>query len=405
MRVHPFQALRPPADMAAELASVPYDTVTTDEALALAVGKPRSYLHVVCPEIDLPASADPHSDAPHRKAAENFAAFQKQGWLVREDRPSFYVYRLRMGEHVQRGIMACVHIEDYEKDVIRKHEKTRPDKEDDRKQHIHTTNANTEPLILAYRDRPEVDALVAEAEKGRPVLDFTAVDGVVHTVWRMADSGKVAKAFQAVPAAYIADGHHRAAASTRVGAERRAANPKHTGDEEYNWFMVTLFPRSQLLVMAYNRCAKDLNGKTPEQFLAALKGKFRIAAKAGPKPKKARQVSTYLAGKWYGLSWDPVPGADPVADLDVSYLQDNLLGPVLGIADPRKDKRIEFVGGIRGTEELVKRVDSGKVAVAFSMFPVTVEQVMSVCDSGQLMPPKSTWFEPKLRSGVLIHTL
>ncbi|MDI6774967.1 MAG: DUF1015 family protein [Verrucomicrobiota bacterium] len=405
MRVHPFQALRPPAEIAAELACVPYDTVTTDEARALAEGKPQSYLRVVRPEIDLPAGADPHSDASHRKAAENFAAFRKQGWLLREDKPNFYLCRLKMGRRVRRGIMACVHIEDYEQNVIRKHEKTRPDKEDDRKQHILATNANTEPLILAYRDRAETDALAAEAEKGAPMLDFAAADGVVHTVWRMPDSARVEKAFQSVPTAYIADGHHRAAASARVGAERRAANPKHTGDEEYNRFMVTLFPQSQLLVMPYNRCVEGLNGKTPEQFLAALKGKFKVSAQAEPAPKKPRRVSMYLAGKWRGLSWSPVPGADPVADLDVSYLQDNLLKPALGIADPRRDKRIEFVGGIRGPAELAKRVDSGRAAVAFSMFPVTVEQVMNVCDSGRLMPPKSTWFEPKPRSGLLIHTL
>jgi len=386
------------------VASVPYDTVDTDEARALAAGNPRSFLRIGRPEIDRPAGTDIHSDAVYAKAAANFQEFQKVGYLVREDQPHVYVYRLQMGKHIQRGIVGCCHIEDYEKNIIRKHEKTRADKEDDRTRHVKTLNANSGPIFLTYRDVPALDKIVAETEKGRPLFDFDAADGIHHTIWRIASSDPVVEAFARVPVCYIADGHHRAAAAVRAGTEKMASNPRHTGNEEYNWFLAVLFPAGQLQILPYNRCVNDLNGLSREAFLGAVKKVFTLTDNASPTPSGTRHCSMYVAGKWYGLSWT-VSGNDPVASLDVSFVQDRLLSPILGIQDPRTDKRIEFIGGIRGTGELVKRVDSGKAAVAFSMYPVTVDQVMAIADAGRIMPPKSTWFEPKLRSGLLVHTL
>jgi uncharacterized protein (DUF1015 family) len=383
---------------------VPYDTVDTEEARALAAGNAKSFLRIGRPEIDLPKGTDIHSDAVYAKAAANFQEFQKQGYLVREDRPYLYVYRLQMGKHVQRGVVCCCHIEDYEKNVIRKHEKTRADKEDDRTRHVKTLNANSGPIFLTYRDVAALDRIVAETEQGKSFFDFTASDGIRHTIWRIPSSDAVVKAFAEVPVCYIADGHHRAAAAARAGMEKRAANTAHTGQEEYNWFLAVLFPAGQLQILPYNRCVGDLNGLSSEAFLAQVRRLFSVADKATPTPKGARHCSMYLAGRWYDLSWG-VCENDPVAALDVSFLQDRLLSPVLGIRDPRTDKRIEFIGGIRGAGELTKRVDSGRAAVAFSLYPVTVAQVMAIADAGRIMPPKSTWFEPKLRSGLLVHTL
>lgn len=405
MRIKAFEALRPKADMVSKVAAPPYDVVDTEEARALAHGNPHSFLRVSRSEIDFPSGTDPYTPAIYDKAAETFASFQRDGVLVREAKPALYLYRQRMGTHVQRGVVGCCNIEDYESDLIRKHEKTRQDKEDDRVRHVQALKANSGPVFLMYRDQPAIDNLVAARERDAPLYDFIAPDGVAHTVWRFESPEPVAKAFDAVPLLYIADGHHRAAAAARAGSAYRQANPKHTGREEYNWFLAVMFPASQLQILSYNRLVRDLNGLTLRTFLDSVKGSFRIRAGAAPKPASVRHASMFLDGAWHGLEWDLPKGMDPVRSLDVSYLQENLLDPVLGIRDPRTDKRISFVGGGRGTDELEKRVRAGEAAVAFSMYPVTPDQVMAIADAGQIMPPKSTWFEPKLRSGLLVHTL
>jgi uncharacterized protein (DUF1015 family) len=309
-----------------------------------------------------------------------------------------------MGEHVQTGIALTCHIEDYENDLIKKHEKTRRDKEDDRTRITHELSANPEPVFLTYRDTDEINTLVSAALKQAPLFDFTAPDGIQHTVWRVAGGADFERAFAKVPFAYVADGHHRSASAARVGRERREANPAHTGAEDYNWFLATIFPASQLQVLPYNRVVLDLNGLSPGAFLEKVRARFKVTENAPDKPAAPASVSMCLGGKWLGLSWETDPSADPVSQLDVSVLQEKLLAPVLGIDDPRTSKRIDFVGGIRGTGELVKRVNSGEAAVAFSMYPVTVDQLMAIADAGQIMPPKSTWFEPKLRSGLFVHT-
>ncbi|MCL2104800.1 MAG: DUF1015 family protein [Kiritimatiellaeota bacterium] len=405
MQIKPFAALRPTPEQAAALASVPYDVVDTAEARALADGNPDSFLHISRPEIDLPDSVDIHDDRVYAQGAKAFADFQSRGVLLREKAERFYVYRQIMGAHCQTGVVACCSIADYADDIIRKHEKTRKDKEDDRTRHCLELNANSGPVFLTYRDMATLDALVAKVQEGVPLYDFTAVDDIRHTVWRVdGDGGEWVEAFRQVPLAYVADGHHRAAAAFRAGQQRRAENPAHTGTEAYNWFLAVLFPESQLRILPYNRCVADLNGLSADAFLNHVKTIFTVEPVAGADPAGPREVRMYLAGKWHRLAWD-VFEADPVGRLDVSVLQDRLLAPVLGIDDPRTNTRISFVGGIRGTGELTKRVDSGRDAVAFSMYPVTVAQMMDIADAGQIMPPKSTWFEPKLRSGLLVHTL
>lgn len=405
MRIKAFEALRPNPDLVSKVAAPPYDVVDTEEARALAEGNPWSFLRISRSEIEFPSGADAYAPAVYAKAGETLAAFQRDGVLVREGRPSLYLYRQRMGTHVQRGVVGCCHIEDYERDLIRKHERTRQDKEDDRVRHVQALRANSGPVFLMYRDQAAVDRLVAEREKSVPLYDFVASDGVAHTVWRFDATDALSRAFESVPLLYIADGHHRAAAAARAGAEYRRANPNHTGHEEYNWFLAVMFPASQLQILAYNRLVRDLNGLAPASFLEAVRRSFRVTAGAGPKPGSVRHACMYLEGQWHGLEWDLPANADPVGSLDVSYLQERLLDPILGIHDPRTDKRISFVGGGRGTGELEKRVRSGDAAVAFSMYPVTPDQVMAIADAGQIMPPKSTWFEPKLRSGLLVHTL
>jgi uncharacterized protein (DUF1015 family) len=404
VRIKAFQALRPPEKIAHRVAAVPYDTVNTEEARALAAGNPQSLLHISRSEIDLPPGTDPYSNAVYERSLSNFMEFQKKRFLVRERKPHLYIYRQVMGQHAQRGIVVCCNIEDYEKNVILKHEKTRRDKEDDRAWHIGTLRANTGPVFLTYRDNPEVDTIVASVEQGKPLYDFTAPDGIKHTVWRIPSDEELVQMFRRIPVCYIADGHHRAAASVRVGNEQKAANKNHSGAEEYNWFLAVLFPATQLQILPYNRVVRDLNGLTPDSFMAAVKARFKVLENAESAPASPRHVSMYLGGKWYGINWDEPESRDVVSKLDVSVLQTNLLDVILGIKDPRTDKRIEFVGGIRGVGELVKLVDSGKAAVAFSMYPVSVEKVMAIADAGMIMPPKSTWFEPKLRSGLLIHT-
>jgi uncharacterized protein (DUF1015 family) len=404
MRIDPYKAWRPAPGRAAEVASVPYDTVDADEARQLAAGKPWSFLHVSRAEIDLAPGIDPHAPEVYRKAAENLDRFRASGVLRMEPSPSLHVYRQTMGRHTQRGIVACCHVGDYETNVIKRHENTLEAKEIDRTLLQKALQVNSGPVFLTYRDRAEIDAIVAEAERAEPLFDFQAENGVGHAGWRIADPAALVRAFAAAPSAYIADGHHRAAASVRMARDCRAANPKHTGQERYNWFLGVLFPASQLQVLPYNRIVADLNGLSVEAFLRAVRERFRVSTSAPVAPGGSRRVSLYVGGAWYGLSWDADPAGDAVSELDVSVLQDRLLGPVLGIDDPRRNPRIRFVGGIRGTDVLGRAVDA-QGGAAFSMAPVTVEQIMAVADTGRIMPPKSTWFEPKLRSGLFLHDL
>ena len=403
MRIRAFQGLVPAPAHAPEVACVPYDVVDAAEAAVLAAGKPRSLLHVDRAEIDLPAGTNPYADAVYARAKENFQELQRDGALVRESGPCLYLYQQQMGAHRQRGLVAVCHVEDYDAEIIKKHEKTRRDKEDDRTRLVDTLSANTGPIFLTYRDTAALNALVARKVAEAPQQDFTAPDGIRHTVWRIAGGAEWVQAFGEVPVSYIADGHHRAASAARVARLRRERNPKHTGAEDYNWFLSVLFPASELKILPYNRIVLDLHRLPPADFLAKVEATFGLEEDAAPSPTAVGRVSMYLGKKWYGLRCPADPKADPVARLDVSVLQDKLLAPVLGIEDVRTSKRIDFVGGIRGTAELVKRVDA-RGGVAFSMFPVTIGQLMDIADAGQIMPPKSTWFEPKLRSGLFIHT-
>jgi uncharacterized protein (DUF1015 family) len=403
MRIRAFRGLVPVAQHAAEVACVPYDVVDAAEAATLAAGRPRSLLHVDRAEIDLPPSTDPYSDAVYAKARENFLRLQREGALVREAGPCLYVYQQQMGAHRQRGLVAVCHVEDYDAGLIKKHEKTRRDKEDDRTRLIDTLGANTGPVFLTYRDEPVMTALVEAKVKEPPLHDFTAPDGIRHTAWRIAGGAEWVQAFARVPQLYIADGHHRAASAARVARLRRERNPHHTGAEDYNWFLCVIFPASELKILPYNRVVPDLHGLVPAAFLEKVRAAFGLEENAPPAPAGTGRVSMYLGGRWHGLRCPADPRADPVGRLDVSVLQNQLLAPLLGVDDPRTSKRIEFVGGIRGTNELVKRVNA-RGGAAFSLFPVTVAQLMDIADTGQIMPPKSTWFEPKLRSGLFIHT-
>jgi uncharacterized protein (DUF1015 family) len=403
MRIRAFQGLVPTPPQAPEVACVPYDVVDTAEAAALAAGKPHSLLHVDRAEIDLPPKTDPHGDAVYAAARNSFLKLQREGVLVRETGPCLYLYQQQMGPHTQRGLVAVCHVDDYDAELIKKHEKTRKDKEDDRTRLIDTLGANTGPIFLTYRDEPAISALVNARVKEKPQHDFTAPDGIRHTVWRILGGADFIAAFGRVPVSYIADGHHRAASAARVARLRRERNPGHTGAEDYNWFLCVLFPAGELKILPYNRHIFNLNGHTPAAFLEKVKAVFGLEENAAPAPAAGGWVSMYLGGKWYGLRCPPDAGADPVARLDVSVLQDKLLAPLLGVDDPRTSKRLDFVGGVRGTDDLVKRVDA-QGGVAFSLYPVTVAQLMDIADAGQIMPPKSTWFEPKLRSGLFIHT-
>lgn len=405
--IRPFRALRPRADRAQLVASVPYDVVNTDEARALANGNPLSFLHVSRPEIDLPPGTDLYSDAVYRKAVENFEKLIADCPLEKEPEPSLYLYRLIMGDHEQIGIVACCSIDEYDNSTIRKHERTRRDKEDDRTRHMLMLRAQTGPVFLTYRARTEIDEQVNAAIGAGALYDLTAADGVRHTIWRVDDTDALVKSFESVPLLYIADGHHRAASASRARAELKQQSFAHTGQEDYNYFLTVIFPDSQMQILAYNRTVRDLNGLSQEQFLDDIRSQFTITENANPEPPKRGHWSMYLDGKWYGLQLSPettLP-TGAVATLDVSVLQDRLLDPILGIKDVRTDKRIDFIGGLRGTKELERLVDQGKAAVAFSLFPTTVDELLMVSDANQIMPPKSTWFEPKLRDGLLIHTI
>ena len=399
MKIAPFPALRPPPEFAARVAAVPYDTVDEAEARALTAGNPFSFLRVEKSEIEAPAGAA--EAAAHERAAANLAWLQAQGALRREAAAALYVYRQQSGAHVQSGLTACCAVADYEQGVIRKHEQTREDKERDRTGHIRRLNAHTGPVLLAYRGQPTIDRLAAEAAAGAPLLDFTADDGVRHTVWRCPDPAPFVAAFAAVPAAYIADGHHRAAAAANLARERRA---RGGGAGEAEWFLGVLFPTAQLRVLPIHRCVRDLNGLKPAAFLERVRRVFAVAPAARPEPPGRGHASLYLAGAWYDLSWAEPSAADPVARLDVSVLQDRLLAPLLGIRDPRRDPRLEFVGGSRGVAALAARVDSDQAAAALALAPITVEEIMAIADRGGILPPKSTWFDPKLRSGLFVHT-
>jgi uncharacterized protein (DUF1015 family) len=404
MRIRAFQGLIPRADLAAELASPPYDVLDTAEAREIIAAQPHSFLRVVRSEATMPEGVDPYGQDVYEQARRNFDQLQKDGELVREDVPQIYLYRQIMDGHAQMGITAVCHADDYAAGLIKKHEKTRPEKEDDRVRLNTTLSAHIEPVFLAFESNAQIDALMKAAAETAPLFDFTAPDGVQHTLWRMPDAGAVTEAFAAVPHSYIADGHHRSAGAARVGLAKREANPHHTGDENYNWFPAVMFPQDQLKILAYNRLVTDLNGLHPEEFLVRVGHACRLSPSAPPVPARPGQVSMYLGGHWLGLEFDVPADADPVSRLDVSLLQDGILAPILGIDDPRTSKRIEFVGGIRGTDYLRAQVDAKRAAVAFSLHPVTMRQLMDIADAGQIMPPKSTWFEPKLRSGLFVHT-
>ena len=405
--IRPFRALRPQPERAQEVASVPYDVVNTDEARSLAEGRPLSFLHVSRPEIDLPPDTDIHSDVVYRKAVENFEKLIATAPLEQENEPSLYLYRLIMGDHVQIGVVACASIDEYDNSTIRKHERTRRDKEDDRTRHMLMLRAQTGPVFLTYRARPEIDQQVSAAITADPLYDLTAPDGVRHTIWRLSETEALVSSFEGVPLLYIADGHHRAASASRARAELKEQSFAHTGQEDYNYFLTVIFPDTQVQILAYNRTVQDLNGRSPEEFLDAVRQQFTIAENASPDPPKRGNWSMYLGGKWYGLQLSPdttLP-ASTVSSLDVSVLQDRLLDPILGIKDIRTDKRVDFIGGLRGTKELERLVNEGKAAVAFSLYPTTVDELLMVSDANDIMPPKSTWFEPKLRDGLLIHTI
>jgi len=397
MNIRPFAAIRPNAGDAALVASVPYDVVDTAEAKALAAGNPKSFLHVSRPEIDLPEGTGCSSPEAYAQARKALDALVADGTLVKDGEPKFYAYRQRMGSHSQTGIVATFDTKDYLAGVLKQHEKTRKDKEDDRTRHIETLSAHTGPAFLTYRDDAAIDAIVSDACRREPLYDFVAPDGIAHTVWEIASASSCAadelvELFARIPVAYIADGHHRSAAASRYAKERGF-------EGESRWFMAVIFPASQLKILAYNRLVKDLNGLSEGEFLAKVSENFKVGVKG------ARNCRMYFRGEWTDLSWEIPAGTGVVGALDVSYLQDRLLAPVLGIGDPRTDSRISFMGGIRGDAELAAKVDSGENAVAFAMEPVTVEEMMSIADAGAIMPPKSTWFEPKLRSGLFVHAV
>ena len=405
MKINPFKAWRPALEKAGNVASVPYDVVTTKQAAALAAGNPDSFLHVVRAEIDLPEGTDTYNDAVYAKAKENLQRMMADGTLIREETPCLYLYSQQMGEHLQFGVVAGCNVEDYENGLIKIHEKTREDKERDRTRNVDELNANTGPVFLTCKDSAAVGELMEEIAATEPLYKFTAPDGIIHTVWKIAETSPLVEAFTNVPAFYVADGHHRSASAAAVGRARREANPNHDGSEPYNWFLAVIFPESQLKVLPYNRALHDFNGQTKEAFFKTLENSFTVDANGKTVPDASGSVCMYLDKTWYELTPKKAIPADPVGSLDVSILQDRVLAPILGIDDPRVSTRIDFIGGIHGTAELERRVDEGEAVVAFSLYPTTIEQLMAVADAGLLMPPKSTWFEPKLRSGLLVNTL
>jgi len=409
--IKPFAGLRPAANRADNVAAPPYDVVSTSEARVMVDGRPWSFLHISRPEVDLPKGTDPYSPAVYAKARENLELMIAEGILLRDPGVRYYVYRLTMGQHVQTGLVAAASVAAYDADRIKKHEFTRPVKEDDRVRQIDALNAQTGPVFLVYPSDADIDAALAEVAASVPEVDITAVDGVRHEVWSVADAAaieRLTQAFEALDALYVADGHHRSAAASRIAAARRAVNPDHTGEEPYNYFLAVIFPHTQMQILAYNRLVRDLHGLDAEAFLARVAVPFRVERSQEPvQPARPAEFGMYLDGTWYRLTLDParIPWDDPVARLDVSLLQDNLIEPILGIVDPRRDDRIDFVGGIRGLEGLTIRANHGEMRVAFSLYPTRMPDLMAVADIGEVMPPKSTWFEPKLADGLVSHLL
>ncbi len=408
--IRPFAGLRPVPERAEEVVAPPYDVLNSAEARERASGKPWSFLHISKAEIDLAEGTDPYDPAVYAKSAENLQKMLDEGLLIRDDKDCYYAYRLIMGEHSQIGLVAAASVADYDSNRVRKHEFTRPAKEDDRVRQIEALNAQTGPVLLAYRSQHDMDAILEDVAKTEPVVDVTADDGVQHTFWVIDDDeiiNKLSAGFEAMDAIYIADGHHRSASASRVAKSKVAAGMAADGNQNSDYFLSVIYPHNQMNILDYNRVIRDLNGLNKESLLDSLQGKFTVKAEAtAVSPAKATEFGMYLEGQWYRLNIDPalVP-ADPVASLDVSLLSNNLIAPVLGIEDQRTDNRIDFVGGIRGLGELEKRVNSGEMAIAFSFYPTSMEALMAVADAGEVMPPKSTWFEPKLADGLVSHVL
>ncbi len=398
--LHPFKAWRPAPENVKEIACVPYDVVDVDEARTLAEGKPKSFLHVVRPEIDLPEGTDPHADNVYKQGAENLAKFLSNGTLEQEEEAHVYVYQLIRNDRPQTGIFACVSVDDYDNDVILKHELTRPAKEDDRTRHILTQQAHAEPVMMTYKDDDRTEELITQTTQQEPLFHFKAPDGVVHKLWKAEQTEAFVDAFEAIPNLYIADGHHRCKSASRAAKQKRKENPDHTGTEEYNFFPAVIFPMSNMKILSYNRVVHSI----PDNFLDTLQKNFELTSGTDAQPSKKGTIRIYLNGNWFGMTLPVEDNPSSVGKLDVYRLQEFLLSPLLDITDPRRDENISFVGGIRGTDELEKRVDSGNADLAISMYPTSIEELVAVSDEGLLMPPKSTWFEPKLRSGLLVHT-
>ena len=411
--VKPFKGIRPPQALVEQVASRPYDVLNSEEARQEAEGNEKSLYHIIKPEIDFEPGTDEHDPRVYQKAAENFQMFQDKGWLLQDEQENYYIYAQTMNGKTQYGLVVGAYVPDYMNGIIKKHELTRRDKEEDRMKHVRVNNANIEPVFFAYPDNAQLDAIVAKNTKEKPVYDFIAPgDGFGHKFWiidQRADIDAITEEFAKIPYLYIADGHHRSAAAALVGAEKAKQNPHHKGDEEYNYFMAVAFPASQLTIIDYNRVVKDLNGLTEAEFLDALKENFDIQEVGTEiyKPARLHNFSLYLGGKWYSLTAKPgtYNDNDPIGVLDVTISSNLILDKILGIKDLRSDKRIDFVGGIRGLGELKRRVDSGEMKVALALYPVSMKQLMDIADSGNIMPPKTTWFEPKLRSGLVIHKL
>ena len=407
MKIRSFKGLTPAKGKAEAIASLPYDVVNFEQAEEQAKGRPLSFMRVVRSEIELPAGTDPYSDAVYAHAKENFEKLVADGNLVREPENCMYLYRQQMGDHSQTGLVAVFSAEDYDADVIKKHEKTRQAKENDRYRLTKTLRVNTGPVFLTVKDGTKLDQIVEDKKDSDAAFDFVAADGIRHTGWKISDPAKLAEIvdiFDKIPCAYVADGHHRSASNARCARDLKAANPNHTGKEDYNWFLSVVFPAGQLKILPYNRVVRALAGMSEAQFLQKLGEVCKVSESGEKSPTAPNYVDMYLGKKWYTLKFENTESLGAVESLDVSLLQERVLAPLLKIGDPRTDERIDFVGGIRGTAELERLVDSGKFAVAFSMYPTTVAQLMAIADAGEIMPPKSTWFEPKLRSGLFIHT-
>ncbi len=411
--VKPFKGIRPPKELAKRISSRPYDVLNSDEARAEAAGNEMSLYHIIKPEIDFPAGISEHDPVVYEKAAENFAMFRQKGWLKQDTKEQYYVYAQTMEGRTQYGLVVCAAVEDYMTGKIKKHELTRRDKEEDRMKHVRVNNANIEPVFFAYPHRDDLDAIVARVTARTPEYDFTAdLDGFGHHFWVIDDDEtirRITDIFAQIPSLYIADGHHRSAAAALVGHEKKLQNPNHKGDEEYNYFLAVCFPDNQLNIIDYNRVVKDLNGLSEDEFLAKLSENFTLEKKGTEiyKPNKLHNFSLYLAGTWYSLTAKPgtYDDNDPIGVLDVTISSNLILNDILGIKDLRSDKRVDFVGGIRGLGELKRRVDNGEMKAALALYPVSMKQLTDIADSGNIMPPKTTWFEPKLRSGLIIHEL